>query len=371
MKITRIACWALDLPFRDGAYRCRNRTETHFPATIVALRTDSGLTGFGEIAPLGAFYSEHFAEGARAGIRLLAPELIGLDPRRTGPIRRLLDGAMAGQADAKTPLDMALWDLAGQAAGMPLCDLLGGREGTDMALYRSVSQDAPEAMRAKAGALVGAGYRRLQVKVGADPDADADLLAAVADAVPRGVVLYADANGAWSTADALRFVAATRGIAHTLEQPCRSWEENAVVRRKCDWPFVLDESIDSLAALLRVRAEGAADGVTLKVARFGGIGATRLARDIAVEAGLMVTIEDIGGSEIATAAMAHLMASTPEAQRVHTCDFHNWVTVSTASGFPEAAPGRMRAPEGPGLGVTVVRDRLGPPLFTLGQAPAT
>lgn len=366
MKITRLACWALDLPFRDGEYRCRNRTEHGFPATIVALRTDTGLTGFGEIAPLGTFYSEHFAEGAREGIRLLAPELLGQDPRRIGPITRALDAAMAGQMDAKTPIDMALWDLAAQSAGVPLCDLLGGREGADFALYRSVSQDTPAAMQKKAKALVKDGYRRLQVKVGADPVVEAGLLASVAEAAGPDVTLFADANGAWTTMQALRFVDATRGLDYVLEQPCRTWEENLAVRRKCPKPFVLDESIDSLDALLRLRADRAADGVTLKIARFGGLTRTRLIRDLAVEFGLMVTIEDIGGSEIATAAIAHMMASTPEGQRSHTCDFHNWVTVSTATGFSPVENGRMRAPEGLGLGIAVTREALGVPLFTAG-----
>jgi len=367
MKITRISAYALDLPFREGGYRCRNRTEPGFASTLVEIETDAGLAGWGEVAPLGAFYSEAFAGSVRAGLAVLAPELVGADPREPDKLGRLMDAAMAGQHDVKTPLDMALWDLAGQAAGLPLAECLGGREGSDVALYRSLSQDAPAAMVATARRYLDAGYRRLQVKVGGDPAGDAALLAAVADAVGPEVTLFCDANGAWTSYQALRFLEATRDFDYVLEQPCAGYQENLAVRRACAKPFVLDESVDGLEALLRIRADGAADGVTLKIARFGGLTKTRRIRDLAVDFGLMVTVEDIGGAEVDTAAIAHLSLSTPEAQRTHTVDFHNWVTVSNAEGFPPIADGRMPAPRKPGLGVTPRKAAFGPPIL---QVPA-
>jgi len=73
MKIERIAVYGLDLPFKEGAYRCRNRTEHGFLSTLVEITTDAGLSGWGEVAPLGAFYSEAFAGGVRAGSRCWPP----------------------------------------------------------------------------------------------------------------------------------------------------------------------------------------------------------------------------------------------------------------------------------------------------------
>jgi len=259
MKIERISAYGLDLPFTEGAYRCRNRTEDGFASTIVEIETDVGLTGWGEIAPLGAFYSEAFAGGIRAGLAVLAPELLGADPREPDRLSRVMDAAMAGQYDVKTPLDMALWDLVGKAAGLPLAECLGGRYGTDVALYRSVSQDEPAAMCDSARRHLGAGYRRLQVKVGGDPIRDAEALAAIAAEAGPDVTLFCDANGAWASYQALRFLAATREIDYVLEQPCAGYEDCLAVRRACARPFVLDESLDGLDALLRIRADGAAD----------------------------------------------------------------------------------------------------------------
>ena len=357
---------ASDLPFRDGAYRCRNRSESGLTSTIVEIETDAGISGWGEIAPLGAFYSEAFTGGIRAGIETLAPEIIGADPREVHKLGAIMDAAMAGQADVKTPIDMALWDIAGKAAGLPLAECLGGRFGVDIPLYRSISQAAPEVMVDTARRYVADGYRRLQVKVGADPTADADILAAVAGAVGADMALYCDANGAWTTSDALRFVAATRQIDYVLEQPCATHAECLIVRRKCDKPMVLDESVDSLDALLRIHADGAADGITIKISRFGGITRSRRIRDLAVDFGLTVAVEDIGGAEIDTAAIAHLCLSTPESRRSHTVDFHNWVTVSNADGFPPVSGGCMQAPTGAGLGVQPRKDDFGLPILSVG-----
>ena len=366
MQITRIAVYGLELPYREGVYRCRNRTEYGQTSTMVEISTDEGLTGWGEITPLGAFYSEAFAGGVRAGIGVLAGELLGSDPRETGKLLRVMDGAMYGQMDVKTPIDIALWDIAAQAAGLPLAEHLGGRDGGTVRLYRSVSQDTPEVMLAAARRFIAGGYRRIQVKVGDDPAVDARRLEAIADAAGDDVVLYCDANGAWTSHDALRFLDRTRSIDYVLEQPCWSLDENLAVRRHCPKPMVLDESLDGLEALLRIAREGIADGVTIKISRFGGITRARRIRDLAVDLGLKVTVECVGGADIISSAIGHMSLSTPREMRVHTVDFHNWKSVSNAAGIPDVVDGAMRAPDGPGLGLRPRRDVIGDPLFAFG-----
>ncbi len=100
-------------------------------------------------------------------------------------------------------------------------------------------------------------------------------------------------------------------------------------------------------ALLRAKRDGI-DGVTIKIARVGGIGRARLMRDVAVDLNLKVTVEDTGGSDIDTAAMAHLSLSTPASHRLHTVDFNNWVTVSNARGMPPCKDGVMAGAQRPG-----------------------
>ena len=258
---------------------------------------------------------------------------------------------------------MACWDATARASEQPLCDALGGRFGERVALYRSVPPDTPEAMAKVAAAYVAGGYRRLQVKVGGDPAVDAERLAAVRAAAGGDVVLFADANAGWNTGAALAFLRAARTLEFTLEQPCPTVGECAAVRRHCPHPMVLDESIDSPAALTGVAHDRVCDGVTLKIARVGGVTRAAQMRDLAVELGLAVTVEDTGGASIDTAAMLHLSLSTPASARLHTVDFNAWVTVDNAAGIPAAIDGELAPPDGPGLGVTVHESALGEPFL--------
>ncbi len=364
MRITNINVYGVELPYKEGPYRCRNHTEYSQTATIVEIRTDEGVTGFGEITPLGSFYSEAFTDGIRAGICLLAPSLLGANPRETRKVMRLMDSLMYGQMDVKSPIDMALWDIHAQASGLPLAECLGGRDGDGVKLYRGVSQDTPESMAASTRRYLDVGYRHMQVKVGTTPTDDALLLRRIVDITGPDIPIYCDANGAWTSQEALQFIERTRDVHYTFEQPCATLEENLRVRRSSHVPMVLDESCDSLAALLRIHETGAADGITIKISRFGGITRARQVRDLAVDMGLQITVECIGGSEIATSAIAHMSLSTPERQRTHTVDFHNWKAVSTATGMPAVSDGLMYTPDSPGLGVQPMMDVLGSPLHT-------
>ena len=196
---------------------------------------------------------------------------------------------------------------------------------------------------------------------------DIERVTAVAASVPKSTVIFCDANAGWTPYQARQFADATRAIDYTFEQPCTTIDENMSVRRSLDKPMVLDESVQSLDDMLEIHRKGAADGLTLKISRLGGVTKTRLIRDVAVDLGFMITVEDTGGAEIDTAAMAHLSLSTPEERRLHAIAFHEWVTVRTASNMPPVTGSRMGIPDGPGLGIDVVPDLLGTPFFEIGR----
>ena len=137
-----------------------------------------------------------------------------------------------------------------------------------------------------------------------------------------------------------------------IEQPCCTYEECLTIRRHCDHPFVLDESIDALEVLFRGQADRAMDVVNIKISKFGGLTKARQARDLCVALGLAMTIEDSWGSDVVTAAIAHLAHSTPPEFLFTTTDFNSYVTVSTADGAPRRVHGRMSAGTQPGLGIS-------------------
>lgn len=366
MKIDRIRAFRMIQPFVAGPYRMsKGRVADAFDSVIVEITAD-GVTGWGEMAPLGTFYSAAFAAGAEAGVKEILPHLLGEDPRALTRLTRLMDTVFKGHPYVKSATDMALNDLAARAAGVPLVTMLGGRDGETAELYTVVTHGEPDAMARNAATFVANGYRRLQIKVGGDVRDDIDRVNAVAAAVPRGTVLFCDANAGWNPFQARQFADQTRDIDYVFEQPCVTIDDNASVRRSLDKPMVLDESVQSLEDLLEIHRRGVADGVTLKISRLGGVSRTRQLRDLAVDLGLMVTVEDTGGAEIDTAAMAHLSLSTPAENRQHAIAFHEWVTIRTARNAPPVIGGsRMGLPDGDGLGIDVDPDLIGAPFLDL------
>jgi len=364
MKITRISVFQVDLPLHEGSYRWSGGKSVEvFDSTVVRIETDAGIEGHGEVCPLGPFYLPSYARGVRAGLEELAPQLIGENPTRIDQLNRTMDRALKGHPYVKSAIDMAAWDLLGQAAGMPVCELLGGRYGDDFVLYRAISQDSPGAMAASVAGYREEGYRRFQLKVGGDPDTDIDRIRACSEALETGDKLVADANTGWLRHDAMRVTAAVRDVDVYIEQPCASYEECLSVRRHSDRPFVLDESIDGIDTLLRGHADLAMDVVNIKIGKFGGLTRARQARDLCLTLGIAMTLEDTWGGDIVTAAIAHLAHSTPPEFLFTATDFNSYVTVSIASGAPQRVHGRMTAPTAPGLGVTPRAEVLGEPVL--------
>jgi len=366
MKIVRIAVHQVDLPLKEGRYSWADGKFVEvFDSTLVAVTVDSGETGWGEVCPLGPFYLPAYGPGARTGIAELAPHLLGLDPRDLDRINAAMDRALLGHPYVKSPLDMACWDLLGQAAGLPLVTLLGGADGPDVALYRAISQEAPEAMAEKVALYRAEGYTMFQLKVGGDVETDVARIRACRSALAAGELLLADANTGWRQHEAQRVVRAVRDLDVYIEQPCRSYEECLAVRRNCDHPFVLDETIDGLPALLRAQRDLAMDAINLKIAKVGGLTKARQIRDLAVALGIAMNVEDSWGGDVTTAAIAHLAQATPAAYRLCATDFNSYVSVSTADGAPQRRDGRMAAPRAPGLGVTPRPEVIGKPLFEI------
>jgi len=362
MRITRIAAWQVDLPLHEGSYKWSGgKSVTVFDSTVVAVETDAGITGYGEVCPLGPAYLPAYAAGVRAGLKELAPRLIGEDPTQLARLNRVMDAALKGHPYVKSAVDVACWDILGQKAGLPVCVLLGGRYGSDFHLYRAISQESPEQMASNVAGYRAEGYRRFQLKVGGDPDTDIARIKAVSQVLEPGDRLVADANTGWLPHEAARVVRAVRDIDVYIEQPCLTYEECLAIRRRTDHPFVLDEVIDGVDVLVRGHSDHAMDVVNLKISKLGGLTKTRQARDLCVSLGIAMTLEDSWGGDIATAAIAHLAHSTPTEFLFGSTDFNSYVTRSIAEGAPQRKNGRLAASASPGLGVKPRLAEFGPP----------
>jgi L-alanine-DL-glutamate epimerase-like enolase superfamily enzyme len=367
VKIAAIRAYQIDLPLKEGSYKWSGGNAVSvFDSTVVAVETDSGLIGYGEVCPLGPAYLPAYARGARTGIAELAPQLLGADPLALDVLNRHMDAAMRGHPYVKSAIDMACWDLLGQAAGLPVATLMGGHVGEDFALYRAISQDTPAAMAARVAEYRQQGYRKFQLKVGGDPDTDIARIRAAAAKLKRGDVLIADANTGWTQHAAVRVADAVRDVDVYIEQPCQTYEQCLAVRRRTNRPFVLDEVIDGLDMVVRGAHDQAMDVINLKISKVGGLTKARQIRDLCVSLGIAMTIEDTWGGDITTAAIAHLAHSTPEALLFSATDFNSYLTVSFADGAPRRKRGRLAASREPGLGVRPRMKLLGKPVIDVG-----
>ena len=363
MKITSINVYQIDLPLHEGRYAwSEGKYVDVFDCTVVEIETDEGVCGYGEVCPLGPFYLPAYGPGVRIGVAELAPHLIGADPTHLSEVNLIMDTALLGHPYVKSAIDMACWDLLGKKANLAVCDLMGGRFGESVALYRAISQQPPMDMANNIAQYRDAGYTKFQLKVGGNPDDDIQRIIASRKVLDQGEVLIADANTGWLMHDAARVAHAVRDIDVYIEQPCKSYEECLTIRRRTALPFILDENIDGLQALLRAHHDGAMDVINLKISKVGGLTKARQIRDICVSLGIPMTIEDSWGGDIITAAIAHLAHSTPQRLRFSATDFNSYVTRRTATGAPVRSHGKMAASTAPGLGITPDKQTLGTPV---------
>jgi L-alanine-DL-glutamate epimerase-like enolase superfamily enzyme len=362
MKITKISLWHVPLTSHTAYYMAEGKTCDTVETVVVALETDTGHTGWGEVCPI-PHYLPAYARGVVPAVQEMAPVLLGADPVGPEAVMAKLDQWLQGHVYAKSAIDIALWDLTGQQAGLPLHALLGGQRQDSMPLYHSITCVAPEEMARIAKDAQASGMAQFQVKLGADRDWQADVarLRMVREAVGEGPLVYGDWNCGATSLDASRVGRAVADLDIMLEQPCATIEDCARVRQACGLPMKMDENAHDTASLLQAHAAGVMDAVALKLSKFGGLSATRRARDLCLHLGAKMCIEDTWGSDITTAALLHLGASTDPLRVMNVCDLSYYVGPRLDPNGPERDAGRIKPPSAPGLGVSPDRAQLGEP----------
>jgi L-alanine-DL-glutamate epimerase-like enolase superfamily enzyme len=367
MQIARVDVYGYDLTYVYGSYTMSGgRVIDTLPSTVVRVTTSDGVEGFGEVCPLGPAYLPSHGEGARAALRLLAPAVIGLDAANLSGVAAAMDRALMGHAYAKSAIDTACWDVLGKHAGLPVCDLLGGRLTDEFPLYFAVPLASVQEMTDYVAARRSEGIHAFQLKIGGDPYEDIARTRSVVESTHPGDTIVCDANGGWGLQDA---VVVARGIDDLervfFEQPCPTLEECLIVRQRTTLPMVLDECITDVHSLLRAYEAKAMEAFNLKISKVGGLTKAKQMRDLAVSLGLRVTIEDTWGGDIVTTAVSHLAASTP-ADSLFTVSFMNdWTNEHVAGHQPHSRGGFGSAPSGAGLGVEVDLAALGSPRFSV------
>ncbi len=361
-RITRLRLWHLPLTSHATYYMADGKTCDTVETVVIAVGTDAGLTGWGEVCPI-PHYLPAYARGVAPALQELASVILGGDPVGAEALMAKADAFLPGHVYAKSALDIALWDITGQAAGLPVHALMGGRRQETLPLYHSITCIEPDEMARIARDAQAQGITQFQAKLGASGDwqTDVERLAKVREAVGPGPLVYGDWNCGATTLDAIRV---GRGAAHLdvmLEAPCATLEDSARVQMATGLPMKMDELAHDTASMLQAHSLGIMDAVALKLSKFGGLSATRRARDLCLHLGAKMCVECTWGSDIVTAAALHLGAASPPSRVLNVCDLSGYVSPRLASDAPTRAAGRIAPPDGPGLGIMIDEGRLGAP----------
>lgn len=334
---------------------------------LVRIADDEGRVGLGE-ASVTSVWSGETQAGALALIRdVLAPLIIGADPFDSEWIERRLERAAFGNSFARAAIEMALLDLQGRILGVPVYQLLGGRDGTTADVERGlrlkfvVGAVEPSQAAERARRMVDRGWGAIKVKVGRHehPRRDVERLRAVREAIGPDVFLSVDANGGYTVEQAIWAARRFESLDVALfEQPTRRGDHTALaeVRRCGGVPIMADESVFTLRDALEVVRAGAADVLSLYPGKHAGMRPMQAIARLAESAGIPCTIGSNLEREVATAAMIHVALATPNVQ----CERFPGDLIGPIY-FEQALScqplryeaDRVFVPQGPGLGVTV------------------
>jgi cis-L-3-hydroxyproline dehydratase len=363
MKIVAVDVFEQTYHVEPGPFAMSgHRVVSEQSGTIIRVEADTGDFGWGEQCSFSPAYIPGHAAAAQAVLPLLVTAIMGSDPREVEKVHEVMDAAVVGHEYAKSALDIACWDLLGRATGLRVSELLGGTRCEEVALYKAVSLGEPSTMADRSTQIYKEGYRFLQVKVGDAWRDDLRRVIACVEAVPGIDRVVVDANGHLPQHEAIRLGGRLRDLDVYLEQPCATTRECRAVRQTSGKSMVLDESLTDFPVLLTALENGAVDVARLKLSRFGGITPLRKARDICSAWGAGVSVEDSAGGDVVSAAVLHLAASMPADRR-----FDAFIPSGEVREHVGQAPivphnGRARVPPGPGLGVDIDAETLGPPV---------
>ncbi len=329
---------------------------------ILKINTDEGFCGYGETDPMGKFTGETPETVAVVIKKYLAPAILGKEPTNVGRITKIMEDVIRDNHMAKGAIDMACYDLLGKAAGMPLYRLLGGALYDDMPIMGSIGGGTIEETVAAAEKIRESKYHSIMVKVGGDPVHDGNRVLAVRDALGKEYPIIVDANQGYDMAAALKFIDIVKEAEPVLyEQPvdADNIEGIAAIRRKCDVPVSVDESLLSYRHAQEVIRLEAADVFSIKVCKNGGIKGSLEIIELARSKGIEILFNSMIEEGITQAASLNIALTVPNLFEYGHAYFSPLRLKEDITNYSlNIVNGRVKATQAPGLGIEVLDDVL-------------
>ncbi len=362
MKITGLRTTPLLIPYVT-AYHMTQGPRTEASVVLVEVETDTGLIGIGEslARPSAALITD--------ALEACADLVIGQNPFAVDAVieavyRRLVSVPGADMDRMArlivAGLDMALWDVAGQAAGQPVHAMMGGAVHSHIQYFAFVDGDSPEAIAEEARRAVDQGIEVIYVKLGRGNEMDVACTAAIRAAI-GDKRLRIDANEAWDVMTAIRMIQRLEPYdLEFVEQPVSSRSLDAMrqVKEAVNVPLAADQAIHSPHDVYAYCRAQAADVIVLGPHEAGGLGQLRKAAAVAEAAGVRICIHGATESGITTVANHHAALTFPNIDDGNQimCRFINDDLISS----PDLTlkDGKLPVFDGPGFGIGLDRDAI-------------
>lgn len=362
--IQSIDLFSLTVPFKTPYKLSRlYGTLSTTTAIIVRLETVSGLIGWGEANALPPFTEETPGSVLAALSDHLGPALLGMDGANLNASLAVMDATLSGNLSAKGAIDMALHDIMGKAAGLPVHAMLGGALRQSIDVLWPLGSGTPEEDCALVETKMAEGYRTFMAKMGAQPiEAEVERVRVLTQRFHPDVAFISDANQGWTESEARRFIQGVNQYPLALiEQPVAKHDFEALkrLRQASIAPLSADESVQSLTDACRLVRQQAVDVFSIKVSKNGGIAAAQKMAAVAEAAGLKCLMNSMLEFGITQAASLQLGCTLPNLLDMghaymstlrladDVTDFSDWVS-----------KGKVKVPDRPGLGISVDEDKL-------------
>lgn len=362
MKITKIELYKMPVRLKDPFVISLGSFD-YAENVVVVLRTDNGLSGFGECSPFRSINGESMETCFVVG-QDLSKGLLGQDPVTIEECSLRMDRIIFGNSSIKSAFDIALYDIASQAAGLPLFAFLGGKNDRELVTDYTVSLGDKHKMVRDALRIQADGFRIIKVKLGESAEKDTERIRLIREAVGYEIPIRIDANQGWDTDTAIETLQAMQpfNIQH-CEEPVPRWNfmELPGIRRSSPIPIMADESCCDHHDAKRLIGLEACDLLNVKLGKSSGIFNALKIIKLAEAAGLGIQVGGFLESRLGFTAAAHLALSSPVI--IH-CDFDTPLMFTqdpVSGGITYDGRGRVTVPEGPGLGAWIeqaVLDRL-------------
>ena len=365
MKITSLESILVDLP-TIRAHKLARQTVMQQTLVVLRLQTDTGLEGIGEATTIGGLsYGEESPESIKSALdTYISPIVVGLDPSNVNAIVAEIERHVVGNRLAKSALETALLDVLGKALGVPVHQLLGGRQADAMECIWGLAsgdtgKDIEEAERVLSQKL----HRGFKIKVGSRAvENDIEHVSRIAKAVAGRGTLRVDANQAWDELMATRAISALEAVGVCLiEQPLPKTNLEGMVRlsTRFDVAIMADEAVATAQDAFAFAKHHGADVVALKIAKAGGLLPTKSVAAIAQAAGLALYGGTMLEGTIGTIASLHAFASLPQNFPFGTELFGPLLLKDDiVQQRPNYSNFVIAVPDKPGLGVDIDEDKL-------------